>query len=83
MIQSPIPTRAEVTDVANAVHEEADCVMLLGETTVGKYPTEAIDVMNRICCQIEGTQPAGYNTNVRLKDPKSKPSDPQSLSRKT
>ena len=48
MIQSPMPTRAEVTDVANAVFEQADAIMLSGETTVGKYPLECIEVFDRI-----------------------------------
>ena len=53
MIESPIPTRAEVTDIANAIREQADCVMLSGETTVGKYPIECVETIQRIAKRIE------------------------------
>ena len=46
MILNPIPTRAEVTDVANAVFEQADAIMLSGETTVGKYPVKCVEVLS-------------------------------------
>jgi pyruvate kinase len=60
MIESPMPTRAEVTDVANAVFEQADAIMLSGETTVGKYPTKCIEVFDRISRRIERSGGANF-----------------------
>ena len=61
MIESPMPTRAEVTDVANAIFEEADAIMLSGETTVGKYPLKCIEVFDRIATRIERSGSAQFH----------------------
>ena len=60
MIESPSPPRAEITDVANAVYEQADAIMLSGETSVGKYPEKCIEIMDRIARRIERSGGAGY-----------------------
>jgi pyruvate kinase len=72
MIENPMPTRAEVTDVANAVFEQADSVMLSGETTVGKYPLECLAVLDRIAQRIERSGGARYAENVDLTEERQK-----------
>jgi pyruvate kinase len=67
MIHNPHPTRAEVTDVANAIYEEADAVMLSGETTVGKYPVKCVEYLRKIALKSEtipGLQFAKHLRNV-------------------
>ncbi len=59
MIENPVPTRAEVTDIFNAVIEQVDCVMLSGETSVGRYPDKCVEVLDRVISRIEESYPSG------------------------
>jgi len=68
MITNRLPTRAEVTDVANAVFEQADALMLSAETTLGRYPTECVEVLNRVATRIERSGGAGYASDVQLQN---------------
>lgn len=72
MIDSPMPTRAEITDVANAVFEQSDAIMLSGETTVGKYPVRCVEVFDRIAERIERSGGANYQDAAELTTPRQK-----------
>ena len=64
MIEKPIPTRAEVTDVANAIYEEVDAVMLSGETAVGKYPIRCIEYLDKIARTSEKLPGLNFSKNL-------------------
>src|SRR6202453_2250478 len=72
MIEAPMPTRAEVTDVANAIFEETDAIMLSGETTVGKYPVKCIEVFDRISRRIERSGSAQFHESAELETARQK-----------
>jgi pyruvate kinase len=67
MILSPVPTRAEVSDIAGAVWSAADAIMLSGETTTGRYPLECVQFMKSVAGKIEGSATKGYNSSLPLK----------------
>ena len=64
MIESPRPTRAEVTDVANAITQSTDAIMLSGETASGKYPIEAVRTMSAIAIEMENTIDTSLDVNL-------------------
>jgi pyruvate kinase len=69
MVENPSPTRAEVTDVANAIFDGTDAVMLSNETTIGRFPLETVDMMRRI---IEATEQSGlYWSAIEARDTES------------
>jgi len=65
MVNNPTPTRAEVTDIANAIIDGTDAVMLSEETAVGKYPVEAVNVMKRVAAVTEKNLPYGALLDAR------------------
>lgn len=65
MISNPRPTRAEISDIAGAVYQHTDALMLSGETAYGKYPVEAISTMNRVAMEVERS--LSYSTDDEAK----------------
>ncbi len=70
MVDNPFPTRAEITDIANAVFEQTDAIMLSGETAVGKFPVECVEVMDTISRRIERSGGANYHLSAQLEEPR-------------
>ncbi len=72
MINAPMPTRAEISDISTAVRERPDAVMLSGETTTGRYPLECVEVMKNIVRSVEPTEKRAVNETIQLFEPKAK-----------
>jgi len=72
MIDNPVPTRAEVSDISYAVGQRTDAIMLSGETTVGKYPLDCVRVFKRIAEKTEQLGNSSPRIEINLRNPKSK-----------
>lgn len=83
MIQSPVPTRAEVSDVATAVFEGADAIMLSAESAMGEYPDEAIKMMDRIAREVERDLYYGDIIHAQRTEPESTSADAISAAART
>jgi pyruvate kinase len=78
MINAPFPTRAEVTDIANSIFDGTDAIMLSGETAIGRYPVQAVQMMNRVALETEKALP--YSTMLHDKGTDLKPQTEESIS---
>jgi len=72
MIENPVPTRAEVSDITHAVAQKTDAIMLSGETTIGRYPLGCVRVFKRIADTTERLENGDARTDLNLRNPKNK-----------